>query len=262
MGEYAPPVPILVEIIGSTVDDCLAIEAAGADRVELCAALPLGGLTPSLGTLIEAKRRCRLPLMAMLRPREAGMAYTDAEWATMLADLPHLLDAGADGIVTGVSLPGGAYDLVRMETLARMVKGAGRPVELVSHRAFDLTPDPYAALEQMVDLGFDRILTSGQRPTAAEGAELIAGLVEAARGRIEILPACGIDATNAADLVARTGVRQIHLAAFGPVRDPSTREGAVAFGNGPAAGDGEGDDVHAFMRADADQIGSVVSAVN
>ena len=246
----------LVEIIGSSVDDCLAIEAAGAHRVELCAALPLGGLTPSLGVLKEAKRQCRLPLMIMLRPREAGMAYTENEWRTMLVELPALLDAGADGIVTGVSLPGGAYDLARMATFAGIVKSAGRPVELVSHRAFDLTPDPYAALEQMVDLGFDRILTSGQRPTAAEGADLIAGLVRAAKGRIQVLPACGIDAGNAADLVARTGVDQVHLAAFGAVRDPSTREGAVAFGNASPA-----DDVHVYARADEDQIRSVVAAV-
>lgn len=250
------PQHVLVEIIGSSVDDCLAIEAAGADRVELCTALPLGGLTPTLGVLKEAKRLCKLPLMVMLRPREAGMAYTENEWRTMLTDLPYLLDAGADGIVTGISLPGGAYDLARMETVAKIVKGAGRPVELVSHRAFDLTPDPYAALEQMIDLGFDRVLTSGQRSTAAEGAELIAGLVRAAKGRIQILPACGIEAANVADLVARTGVDQVHLAAFAPIRDPLTREGAVAFGNAPPE-----DDVHAYMLADAGQISDVVGAV-
>lgn len=254
--EYPLAMPVLVEIIGSTVDDCLAIEAAGAHRVELCAALPMGGLTPSLGTVIEAKRRCRLPLMVMLRPREAGMAYSEGEWATMLADLPRLLDAGADGIVTGVSLPGGALDLARLEILARMVRGVGRPVELVCHRAFDLTPDPCAALEGLVALGYDRILTSGQKPTAAEGAGLIAGLVRAAAGRIEILPACGIDASNAAALVARTGVAQVHLAAYGPVRDTSTRAGAVAFGAAPP----EADD-HAFARADVDQIAAVVAAV-
>lgn len=246
---------VLVEIIGSSVDDCVEIEGARAHRVELCAALPMGGLTPSLGLLKEAKRVCSLPLMVMLRPRDAGMAYTENEWRTMLADLPALLDEGADGIVTGVSLPGGAYDLARMETLAKIVKGAGRSVELVSHRAFDLTPDPYAAQEQLVDLGFDRLLTSGQRDTAAKGAELIAGLVQRARGRIQVLPACGIDGSNAADLVAKTGVDQVHLAAFGPVRDPSTREGAVAFGN-----DAPGD-AHTYSRADRNRIASVLAAV-
>ena len=242
-----------MEIIGCSVDDCVAIEGAGAHRIELCAAIALGGLTPSIGLVREAKRVCRLPLMVMLRPREAGMAYTEGEWRTMLADLPALLDAGADGIVTGVSLPGGAYDLGRMEVLAEMVKAAG--VELVSHRAFDLTPDPYLALEQLIHLGFDRVLTSGQRGTAAEGAELIAGLVRAARGRIEVLPACGIEGANAADLVARTGVDQVHLAAFAPVRDASTREGSVAFGNAPPG------DAHAYALADVREIAAVVGAV-
>ncbi len=248
------PNPILVEIIACSADDCEAIEGAGARRIELCAAIALGGLTPSLGLLKEAKRRTRLPLMVMLRPREAGMAYTEGEWATMLADLDPLLDAGADGIVTGASLPEGALDAKRLEPLARKVKDARR--ELVLHRAFDLTPDPFAALEAAIALGFDRVLTSGAKPTAAEGADLIARLVSAARGRIGILPACGIDAANAPALVAKTGVKEIHLAAFAPVRDASTTEGAVAFGNAPPG------DPHSYALASAPEIAAVVRAVD
>ena len=246
--------PVLVEIIACSVDDCLTVEAAGAHRIELCGGIALGGLTPSIGLVGEAKRRCGLPMMVMLRPREAGMAYTPGEYETMLADLDALLDAGADGIVTGVSLPGGALDAERVRPIAQKVKAAGR--ELVLHRAFDLTPDPLAALETLIELGFDRVLTSGQKPTAAEGADLIAELVRAARGRITVLPACGIEAGNAADLVARTGVSEVHLAAFSPVRDPSTREGAVSFGvDAP-------EDPHAYPRADEGIVAGVVSAVH
>ena len=248
------PPRVLVEIIASSADDCEIIQAAGADRIELCGAMALGGTTPSLGLVAEAKRRTTLPLMVMLRPREAGMAFTEGEFATMLADLPYLFDAGADGIVTGISLPGGGIDVARMATIAEIVKGKGRA--LVCHRAFDLTPDPLTAMEQLIDIGFDRILTSGQRSTAAEGAELIAALVQAAGGRIEILPACGIDGSNAASLIARTGVDQVHLAAFDAVRDPSTDLGRVTFGLAPA------DDPTVYGLTDAAQVESVVAAVS
>ncbi|MER3496571.1 MAG: copper homeostasis protein CutC [Armatimonadota bacterium] len=244
---------VVVEIIACSADDCEIIEASGADRIELCAAIALGGLTPSLGLLTEARRRTRLPLMVMLRPRDAGMAYSEGDTATMLADLPFLLDQGADGIVTGISLPGGELDRARLEPIARRVKDAGR--ELVLHRAFDLTPDPFAALEAAIDLGFDRVLTSGQRPTAAEGATLIAELVRAARGRITILPGGGIEPDNVADLIAQTAVTEVHLALFAPVKDHSTRADSIHFGNAPPG------DSQSFSRADEGAIHGLVTRV-
>lgn len=209
--------PILIEIIASGPDDCVAAEQAGADRIELCAALALGGLTPSFGAIAESKRRCGLPIMAMIRPRAAGMMYTEAEFSCMERDIDAALEAGADGVVFGVLREDGTADAARAARLLERCEGR----QTVHHRAFDVTPDAFAALETLVDLGFTRVLTSGQRPTAPEGADLIRALIERADGRIEILPGAGITAENCAAFVEKTGCNQVHLAAFGPAEDPS-----------------------------------------
>jgi copper homeostasis protein len=209
--------PILIEIIASGPDDCIAAEQAGADRIELCAALPLGGLTPSFGAIAESTRRCRLPIMAMVRPRAAGMLYSEAEFACMERDVDAAFEAGADGVVFGVLRADGTVDANPPARHLRRCEGK----QAVHHRGFDVTPDAFAALEILIDLGFARILTSGQRPTAPQGAALIRKLIEKADGRIEILPGAGITAANCVAFVTETGCRQVHLAAFGAAEDPS-----------------------------------------
>ena len=222
-----------VEIIGSCGADAAAIAGAGGHRVELCSAFALGGLTPSPGTVREAKGRCAIPVMAMLRPRESGMVYEDAEFEAMRHDLDALLEAGADGIVVLVSRPDGSVDEERVRLLAEPVKSAGRM--LTAHRAFDLAPDPFGALESLVGLGFDRVLTSGGAPTAIEGQSRIAELVRAARGRIGVLPGGGIRAGNVAHFVAATGVSEVHLSAVRRVGDPSLASSELRFGAGDTA---------------------------
>ena len=217
-----------VEIIGFSGEDAAAIEAAGGDRVELCSAFALGGLTPSPGTVREAKAGASVPIMAMLRPRESGMTYTEAEFDAMRRDLAALLEAGADGIVLYVTNPDGTPDEDRLPLLAKDVKSAGRL--LTAHRAFDLAPDPFAALETLVALGFDRVLTSGGEPTAIAGEARITDLVRAARDRIQILPGGGIRPNNVRTFVARTGVAEVHLSALRRVPDPSLAATDLRFG--------------------------------
>jgi copper homeostasis protein len=218
---------ILLEICCGSIDDAIQSQSGGADRVELCSALFLGGLTPSIGTIQEATRRLRIPVMVMVRPRGGGFCYTDAEFATMQRDAEASLDSGADGVVFGILKPDGRIDRRRTERMRRVIGTR----EAVFHRAFDVTPDPLQALEQLIDLGITRVLTSGQKPSAPEGAELIAKLIKKAGKRIEILPGGGIRPYNMKSVVQRTGCRQIHMTAWRKVEDRSTHANAdISFG--------------------------------
>jgi copper homeostasis protein len=213
---------ILLEIIVASSDDAIAARAGGADRFEVCSALALGGLTPSLGTIKAIKEAVDAPAMCMLRPREGGMAYGEGEFKAMLLDAEHFLDAGADGLVFGLLTPDGDVDLSRCRKLLQIVEAAGRPVQTVFHRAFDVTAKPEVALEQLVDLGVTRILTSGRAPTAIDGVDEIRKNVEQARGRIEILPGGELDVESAEKIVQLTGVEQVHLYVTRSERDRST----------------------------------------
>jgi copper homeostasis protein len=211
-----PNIP--VEIVCCSVDDCLEAVKGGADRIELCGAITVGGLTPSLGTLSEVKKRVDVPIVAMVRPRGAGFDYTEAEFATMLSDGEHLLASGADGLVFGVLLKDGRIDVERMSQLVNLCGNKDK----VCHRCFDVTPNPKEALEQLIDLGITRLLTSGQRAYASDGAQLIRELVEQAAGRIEILPAGGLRMNNIVEFLRATGCRCVHLAPFIEQTDTST----------------------------------------
>ena len=197
---------VLLEVPIASVDDALAAQQGGADRLELNAALALGGLTPSLATVIEVKAVVTLPVLVMVRPRPGGFAYSEADFRVMCRDADLALQHGADGIVFGVLTADGLVDTQRCRELVR--RAGGCPA--VFHRAFDVTPDPFAALEQLIDLGFRRVMTSGQEESAYNGATLIAGLIGRAAGRIEVLPAGGINRFTVADVVARTGCEQVH----------------------------------------------------
>ncbi len=227
---------ILLEIIATCAEECTVIEQAGGDRIELCAALGLGGLTPSAGLVQAARAATRLPIMMMLRPREGGFCYTAAEFGQMMRDLEFGLAAGVDGFVFGCLSAAGEVDAQR--TAEIIARTAGK--ETVFHRAFDVVPDPAAALEKLAALGVTRILTSGQQATAWEGAGLIRELARQAAGRIEILPGSGVRADHVAELLRRTGVRQVHASASRSAIDPSTHaNAALHFGGAQVAG-GEG----------------------
>jgi copper homeostasis protein len=210
---------ILVEICCGSFEDALEAERGGADRVELCSALFLGGLTPSLGTIIEAKTRLKIPVMVMIRPRGGGFCYTQPEMAVMERDTVLAGEQGADGIVFGVLNADGGLDERRCKRIRKLISDR----QAVFHRAFDVTPDPFRSLDQLVELGFTRVLTSGQEDTAPEGAPLIRRLIEYAADRIEILPGGGIKLNSLRQVVEATGCKQVHLTAFKTRPDPSVR---------------------------------------
>jgi copper homeostasis protein len=210
---------VLLEICCGSIDDAIAAEKGGADRVELCSALFVGGLTPSVGTIQEAKRRLKIPIMVMVRPRGGGFAYSEAELASMERDTEAAVENGAEGVVFGILQSCGRIDMPRCRRIRQLI---GKR-QAVFHRAFDVTPDPFEALEQLVDLGITRVLTSGQKDSVPEGVGLIKELTERAGDRIEILPGGGIQVWNVKEMVERIGCRQVHLTASKTVSDTSTQ---------------------------------------
>ena len=183
---------ILIEVCCGSTDDAVEAERGGADRVELNSSLFFGGLTPSLGSVIEAKKRLSIPVIVMIRPRGGGFCYTEAEMEVMCHDARLAVEHGADGLVFGILTPEGSIDTDRCRQIVELIGSK----EAVFHRAFDVTPEPLEALDKLVELGFKRILTSGQAPTVPEGAELIKELIDYAGDRMEILPGAGILAHN------------------------------------------------------------------
>ncbi len=217
---------ILLEICCGSADDVLAAKAAGADRVELNSSMFLGGITPSIGE-VRVARQTGLPIMAMVRPRSGGFCYTDAEFQTMLYDVDALLEAGADGIVFGILTLDGQVDLERCKILRDRI-GAHTAV---FHRAFDVVPDWRASMDQLVDLGIDRILTSGQCPSVRDGSKTVAEMIAYADDRLEILPGAGITLQNVHDVIRETGTKQIHIALNQVRQDPSTNQNqSIYFG--------------------------------
>jgi len=216
---------MIIEVVAQSPDDAVIAARSGADRLELVSALALGGLTPSLGMVVKCLD-AKIPFVAMLRPRSGGFAYSHPELEAMEMDGHSFMGAGAKGLVFGVLTSGGQ---IARKSNRRLVEIGG---EAVFHRAFDALPDPFEAMEILIDLGFKRILTSGGRGTALEGAETLRRLHEKADGRIEILPGGGVRPENASEIVARTGIQQLHLAGQEWVHDSSTEGLGMVF-NGP-----------------------------
>ena len=204
----------LVEIVCCSVQDCIDASRAGADRIELCSTIELGGLTPSIGLLEFAKQSVPIPIMSMIRPRPGGFCYSDAELETMVADCKRL--QAADGFVFGCLTPDLQIDKV---TCRRLIQASGKK-EKVFHRAFDRVKDPLQALETVIDLGFTRILTSGLAPNADDGLETLELLKDNARGRIEIMPGGGVRSVNA-PIFLHTGFSSFHLAPRMKAEDPT-----------------------------------------
>ncbi|MFC3504942.1 copper homeostasis protein CutC [Micromonospora krabiensis] len=218
------------EICIDSVEGALAAEAAGAERVELCSALFEGGLTPSIGTIETALRSVdRIRVHVIVRPRAGDFIYSPSEVEAMVRDVRAAVAAGAHGIVIGALTAEGDVDV---PTTRALIEAAGG-VSITFHRAFDMVRDPYAALEQLIELGVDRVLTSGQEVSVLEGAPLIAELVRRAGDRIIVMPGGGITPRNIARIIEATGASEYHFAALvtsdGPAvhRNPAPRMGGT-----------------------------------
>lgn len=196
-----------LEVVVDSVEGAQAAQAGGAHRIELCSALLEGGITPSLATLELTRAAITIGLQAMIRPRGGDFVYSSTEYAVMQRDIEIAKSAGADGIVLGLLLPEGVIDAKRTAALVQLA----HPLTVTFHRAFDMVADLPYALEVLIDLGIERVLTSGGEVSALEGAETIAALVEQAADRIIVMPGGGITERNIARIAAQTGARELHL---------------------------------------------------
>jgi copper homeostasis protein len=199
----------ILEILAYTLDACDIAEKAGAGRIELCDNPAQGGTTPSLGTIRAAIRQAQIPVFPMIRPRGGDFLYSDTEYAAMQDDISACRQLGAAGIVLGLLKADGLIDADRT---ARLVELA-YPMEVTFHRAFDHCMDPLEAMEQIIECGCSRILTSGQAPVAQEGIELIKSLVEKSGQRIIIMPGSGIRATNLEQVAQSSAATEFHSSA-------------------------------------------------
>lgn len=217
----------MVEICCGSYEDAVAAERGGAERIELNSALSLGGLTPSAGCVRLVKKHTDLKVISMVRPRGGGFCYTERETAQMFEDAEILLECGSDGLAFGFLTENREINLERTGEMIRRIHSYGR--EAVFHRAFDCTRDPKAAVSQLIELGADRILTSGLKETAWEGRELLQKLQQEFGGRIELLAGSGVNAGNARELMEVTGISQIHSSCKGWREDPTTSGENVSY---------------------------------
>ena len=202
---------ILLEVCANSVQSAIAAQKGGAHRVELCDNLHEGGTTPSYGQIFTTLSHLEIPVHVLIRPRPGDFLYSECEFEVMKSDIEICAQLGCRAIVTGLLNADGTVDKVRCAELVQLAKQNG--LKTTFHRAFDLCADMFQALDEIIELGFDCILTSGGKTTAIEGASKIAQLIQRAAGRISIMPGGGISEYNAADIVNFTGATEIHSSA-------------------------------------------------
>lgn len=198
------------EICTNSVESCIAAQEGGANRVELCAGIPEGGTTPSYGEIATAREvLTHTKLHVIIRPRGGDFLYSPVEIKTMLKDIEIARRLGADGVVFGCLTADGEIDIPVMQQLMAASKG----LSVTFHRAFDVCRNPHKALEQLIELGCDRILTSGQQANAEAGIPLLKELQQEAAGRIILLAGCGVNENNIRRIAEETGIEEFHFSA-------------------------------------------------
>lgn len=217
----------IIEVCAGSYYDVVQAHLGGADRVELNSALHMGGLTPSVGSLVLAKRHTGMKIITMVRPRGGGFHYDEEDFEVMLADVQVMLDNGADGIAFGCLDAQGNIDVEQNKQIIELIKAAGK--EAVFHRAFDCASDPYSAMETLISLGVDRVLTSGLEAKAMQGKALIKELQERYGDQIQILAGSGINASNAKEMMKETGIYQVHSSCKAWKHDPTTTMNNVTY---------------------------------
>ncbi|RYU96083.1 copper homeostasis protein CutC [Emticicia agri] len=200
----------MLEICCFSLESCLIAQKAGAYRIELCGGMFEGGTTPSAGLIKLARQNLTIKLYVMIRPRGGDFCYSETEFEVMKEDIQTAKDLGADGVVFGLLNPYGTIDQTRTKELVDLA----HPMKVTFHRAFDVCAEPLKALETIIELGCERILTSGQKNTAIEGIELLKTLAQKADNRIEIMAGAGVSSQNAARLL-ETGIHALHMTGKG-----------------------------------------------
>lgn len=217
-----------VEVVTYTLDGALRAQEGLADRIELCDGPGDGGTTPSYGMIEAVRQNVSLDVFVMIRPRGGDFHYSNYEFHAMKRDISQCQKISVDGVVFGILNADGTIDKKRCKELV----DKARPLKVTCHRAFDMTRDPFEALEDCIEAGFDRILTSGQQMQAIKGVDLIAELIKRANGRIAIMPGSGVNEDTVAEVVSKTGAQEVHCSAV------TFKESAMTFRNLQIAGMG------------------------
>ncbi|NOU58584.1 copper homeostasis protein CutC [Marinifilum caeruleilacunae] len=199
----------MLEICCYSVQSAIIAEQSGANRIELCAGVYEGGTTPSLATIQMAKEQLSIPVHVIIRPRGADFCYSDLEFENIKKDILACKELGVEGVVSGILLSNGSIDIARNKELVELAK----PMSFTFHRAFDMVENHAQALDQLIEMGVDRILTSGGMQTAEEGIDLLKKLVDQAEGRIVIMPGSGVNENNIGKLKEITGAKEFHCSA-------------------------------------------------
>lgn len=200
------PINYIIEIATTDFTTTKSAVEGGADRIELCAALTEGGTTPSFGTIKKCREVFNAQLFPIIRPRSGDFLYSNEEYEMMINDVKLCKAVGCDGVVVGLLNKDGSIDVKRTSKLIEL----SYPLEVTFHRAFDRCQDPFEALEQLIEMGCRRLLTSGQQPAALQGIDLITQLIKAADERIIIMPGSGVRKENIKELAEKTGAKEFH----------------------------------------------------
>lgn len=217
-----------VEIVVYNIESAMKAQEGGADRIELCENPGEGGTTPSYGTIELVRQNLSIDVFVMIRPRGGDFHYSNYEFHAMKRDISQCQKLSVDGIVLGIVTPEGRIDVKRCKELI----DKARPLKVTCHRAFDMTRDPFEALEDCIAAGFDRILTAGQQAQAVKGASLIGELIKKANGRIAIMPGSGVNENTVEEIISKSGAKEIHFSAT------AFRESEMQFRNQNIAGMG------------------------
>jgi len=245
---------VILEVCANSVASALAAQIGGAERVELCENLHEGGTTPSHGEILLARKQLHIKLYVLIRPRSGDFLYTDLEFDTIVADIAFCTQAGCDGVVIGILNADGTIDKLRCTKLVQIAKSQGLGVTF--HRAIDMCADMYQALEDIIEIGCERILTSGGKSTAMEGAATIAGLIKKAAGRITIMPGSGVNKNNVADLVRFTGAVEVHSSARVRMQSKMNyKNDHIMMGDSPG-------DEYVFEETDVGAVKSIIRMAN
>ena len=215
------------EICCGSLESALNAQEAGADRVELCSALALGGITPSYGVMEQARKRLKMDINVLIRPRHGDFLYEPEEVAVMISDIQACARIGVDGVVIGALDPYGNVDMDSCRAMVAVARHLGLSVTF--HRAIDRARDITEALEDVIALGVDRVLTSGGKPTAQEGLEVLAQMNAIAAGRTIIMPGAGVNAGNIKEILEVSGVAEIHFSGSQNYDSPMLYRGGVSF---------------------------------
>lgn len=216
---------MLIEVCVDSISSALAAERGGAQRLELCSDLLEGGITPSLGLLEAVRSRTSIALHPIIRPRPGDFCYSEEEFEVMRRDIELAKRGGADGVVFGILDLSGTVDVARTRELVQRA----RPLSVTFHRAFDVSADLYRSLEDVCQTGVDRLLTSGGEADSVQGSETISKLVKLGKDRVTIMAGGGITAANAAQIIERTAVREIHVGLGTPVKSAMLSQNARVF---------------------------------